>query len=403
MSVPITRNITWMIWIVASLFYAYQYVLRVMPNILLGDIMQRFQIDATTVGQFSGIYYISYSLMHLPMGILLDRFGPKRVLSSSILLTVLGLLTLAFQGSFALPLIGRFLVGLGSSAAILGVFKVIRMAFREEQFSRLLGFSVTIGLIGAIYGGGPVDYMHKTLGYEAVISVFAIIGVGLALASYVMIPSLKQEVSSNPFSDIKEVLSNKRVIGVCLLAGLMVGPLEGFADVWASAFLRQVCHIESSLAASLPSLIFIGMCLGAPLLSWIAEKTGHYLLVIAGAGVVMALSFAVAMIYPLSSTLLSVNFMLIGIGCAYQILAIYKVSTYVREGVAGLATASANMIIMLFGYFFHTLVGMIIQACGGPSHPSALLYGISVIPLCLVLSAIGFTVLLLRDRQRLPT
>ena len=49
-----------------------------MPNIMLDDIMQQFQIDAATFGQFSGVYYIGYSLMHLPIGIMLDRFGPEK-------------------------------------------------------------------------------------------------------------------------------------------------------------------------------------------------------------------------------------------------------------------------------------------------------------------------------------
>ena len=67
------RIVAWSIWMAASLFYAYQYILRVMPNIMMNDITQQFNIDATAFGQFSGIYYLGYSLMHLPIGIMLDR------------------------------------------------------------------------------------------------------------------------------------------------------------------------------------------------------------------------------------------------------------------------------------------------------------------------------------------
>ena len=86
------RAIAWMVWIIASVFYAYQYILRVMPNIMLDDIMQQFQIGAATFGQFSGVYYIGYSAMHLPIGIMLDRFGPRKTMTGCILLTVIGLL-----------------------------------------------------------------------------------------------------------------------------------------------------------------------------------------------------------------------------------------------------------------------------------------------------------------------
>ena len=71
----------WFVWMIASLFYAYQYVLRVMPSIMLEDITRQFHIDAAVFGQFSGVYYIGYSLVHLPIGIMLDRFGPRKVMS----------------------------------------------------------------------------------------------------------------------------------------------------------------------------------------------------------------------------------------------------------------------------------------------------------------------------------
>src|SRR6186713_1319332 len=95
-STPTSRTLAWGVWMIASIFYAYQYILRVMPNIMLDDIMQQFDISAATFGQFSGVYYIGYSLMHLPMGILLDRYGPKKIMTLCILLTVVGLMPLLF-------------------------------------------------------------------------------------------------------------------------------------------------------------------------------------------------------------------------------------------------------------------------------------------------------------------
>ena len=394
-----SRAIAWMIWIIASVFYAYQYVLRVMPNIMLNDIMQQFHIDAATFGQLSGVYYIGYSLLHLPVGILLDRFGPKKIMSGSILLTVVGLSPLVFADYWVYPMVGRFLIGLGSSAAILGLFKIIRTAFSAEKFPRMLSLSVTIGLIGAIYGGGPVNYMRAAFGYQTVIYLFAITGLILALFTYWLIPNSQNSPSGTVTSNIKEVLKNGKVLWTCVFAGLMVGPLEGFADVWGTAFLKQVCGLEGTVAASLPSMIFIGMCFGSPVLSFFAEKAGNYLLTIIGAGIAMALSFCILLFYPLTSSFLSMNFVIIGICCAYQILAIYKASTYVREEIAGITTAVANMIIMIFGYVFHTTIGSIISAMGGPTSSQALFYGVSTIPIGLCLGSIGFAVLVFQERK----
>ncbi|MBS3903474.1 MAG: MFS transporter [Anaplasmataceae bacterium] len=370
-----------------------------MPNIMLHDIMQQFQIDAATFGQFSGIYYIGYSLMHLPIGIMLDRVGPRKIMTACILLTVAGLSPLVLADYWMYPVIGRFLIGLGSSAAILGVFKVIRMTFREERFPRMLSFSVTIGLIGAIYGGGPVNYMCEAFGYQTVIQLFAAAGIMLALVTYCIVPDVKSAPQSTVISDIKEVLSNRRVIYSCIFAGLMVGPLEGFADVWGTAFLKQVYGLDSTIAAGLPSMIFIGMCFGAPVLSLIAEKIGSYLLTIIGSGIAMAIVFSLLLPLHLAPGILSLLFVVVGVCCAYQILAIYKASTYVREQVAGLTTAVANMIIMTFGYVFHTIMGGIINAFGGPNVSQALLYGIAVIPIALFLGSSGFVYLFIKEKK----
>lgn len=401
MSAPIShsRVIAWTVWVIASVFYAYQYVLRVMPNILFDDILKQFQLDAATFGQFSGIYYIGYSLMHLPIGIMLDRFGPRKVMSSCILLSVVGLLPLVFASHWGYPIIGRLLIGMGSSAAILGVFKVIRMTFSEARFARMLSFSATIGLLGAIYGGGPVSFLRQTLGYDGVIQLMAVVGVILAIFTYWLIPNSGQAASGTVLADIKEVLWNKKVIASCVFAGLMVGPLEGFADVWGTAFLKQVYGFEGTLASSLPSMIFIGMCFGAPFLSLIAEKTRSYSGTIIGSGFLMGILFILLCLGKMSTGAISISFVLVGIASAYQILAIYFATTYVRDGLAGLTTALANMIIMIFGYAFHATIGTIVNAMGGPSHSSALLSGIAVIPLALFMGTIGFIFLSGKKRR----
>lgn len=397
----ISRKTAWFIWMIASVFYAYQYILRVMPGIMLNDISQQFHINATVFGQFSGVYYIGYSLMHLPVGIMLDRFGPKKIMPLCILLTAVGLLPIIFAENWIYPIIGRVITGIGSSAAILGVFKIIRMTFNAKKFSRMLSFSVTIGLIGAIYGGEPLSYMCGIWGYKTVVGIFVVIGVVLAGVTYFIIPNTVAEKHASVIGNIKTVFSNGKVMMLCCFAGLMLGPLEGFADVWGSDFLQQVYGMQASTAHYLPSMIFIGMCFGAPVLSIIAEKTSHYFGTIIVAGVIMAAIFIALVMGMLTVTTITISFILVGICCAYQILAIYKASTYVTERLSGLTTALANMIIMIFGYAFHTVIGVIINAYGGTHVSHAFKYGIGIIPVTILIGVMGFIYLAYHDKEQM--
>ena len=327
--------------------------------------------------------------MHIPLAIWLDRKNPKYIIPLCILATVGGIVPLLISDTIAAANIGRFIMGIGSSGAILGVFKVIRLGFPESHFNRMLGLSVTVGLVGALYGGLPVRTLLETTHWQDIVLYFCWIGGFLAVLAFVVI-----------MDDIIQVLKNKNVLMVCICAGLMLGPLEGFADVWGAGFLQSVYQIAPAKAAGISSLMFLGMLFGAPGLTYMADYLKAHIKIIIGAALFMGTVF-VTMLYGFGSPeMLSVLFTAVGVACAYQIIAIYVASTYVRERHVSITTALANMIIMTFGYFFHTVIGVMMgdhQSGGNFSHEQYQ-YGLSIIPICLFIAAIGFMIQLKRNK-----
>ncbi|MGL9758642.1 MAG: MFS transporter [Wolbachia sp.] len=400
------------IWLLASLFYAYQYILRVIPNIIAPELITKFDISIADVGQFGGLYYVGYTLAHIPIGLFLDRFGPKFVLPACIVLTFTGTLPLICFDEWSYSIIGRIIVGVGSSASAIGIFKVASMYFLQEKSARMASLSIIIGLLGATCGGLPLDFLLDKFGWEYVIYTFSAFGCLLALLLFFITPSSndqeKVSVSNNMFQDLKTVLFNKHVVLIGFFGGLMVGPLQGFADAWAKTFLYEVYQMTAELASLLPSLIFVGMGAGSFFLAYLLEKfpNKHYEAIIA-CSLAMVASFLLLFTQVGGLYIVLPALLVIGFASGYQVVTIYKAISYVNNNLVGLATAVSNMIVMVFGYFFHTGIAKIIDLCwdraviqGNPVYSAELLIkATSVIPVCLLIAVFGFLWLKKQDKQ----
>lgn len=388
-----------LIWFLASLFYAYQYILRVIPNIIAPELITKFNISIVDIGQFGGLYYIGYTLAHIPVGIFLDRFGPKIVLPVCILLTFVGTLPLIYFDEWYYSILGRVIVGIGSSASAIGIFKVASMYFAQEKSPRMASLSIIIGISGAIYGGLPLDYLLNKFGWNNVIYAFSIVGCLLALLLFLITPKNSTQQEKFSIKDLKTVLFNKHIILISFFGGLMVGPLEGFADGWAKAFLCEVYNMTDNLASSLSSVVFMGMGAGSFFLACLLEryKDKHYEIIIV-CSLAMIASFLLLFTGFGGMYIVLPALVVIGFASGYQVITIYKAISYASNNLVGLATAVSNMIVMAFGYFFHTGIAKIIDLYwdktiiqNNPVYSSTLLIkGISIIPICLLIAIFGF-------------
>ncbi len=387
-----------LIWLLTSLFYAYQYILRVIPNIIAPELITKFNISIADVGQFGGLYYVGYTLAHIPIGLFLDRFGPKFVLPACTVLTFTGTLPLICFDEWSYSIIGRIIVGIGSSASAIGIFKVASMYFAQEKSARMASLSIIIGILGGICGGLPLDFLLDKFGWNYVIYTFSAFGCLLALLLFLVTPESNAQQEKVSIRDLKNILFNKHIILISFFGGLMVGPMQGFADGWVKAFFFEVYKMNEDLASSLSSVILIGMLTGSFSLAYLLEKykNKHYEVIIACSFAMIAsfllLFTQIGGLYVVLPTLF-----IIGFTSGYQVVTIYKAISYVNNNLVGLATAVSNMIVMVFGYFFHTGIAKIIDLCwdrtviqGNPVYSAELLIkATSVIPVCLLVAVFG--------------
>lgn len=361
-----TRFLPWLMWSLATLFFAYQFIMRLAPGLVMAELMQKYNVDASAYGLFAAMYYFSYAGMQIPVALLLDRFGPRLVISVCALTCSVGTLLLVYTDHWGLALLSRFLIGTGSAGGFLGASKVIDSWFSEKSYTKMVGLTFTFGLLGAVYGGKPVGLLISQFGW---VDVLMLVGfVGLAIAALIALvvkdplPSnqdLCKKEKSTILSDLKTIVGNKHLLLVALANFLMVGALEGFADVWGVPYLVAARGLLKEDAAQIVSSIFVGMLFGGPILAYCADKLRSNYWITSLSGFCMGLIFLTMLSLNgnLQVNTLYVLLFATGIFCCYQVLVFSIGVSLVPKNLTSLTVAFLNCINMLGGSFFHNVIG----------------------------------------------
>tara|TARA_R110000868_G_scaffold380784_1_gene646868 strand:- start:43015 stop:44301 length:1287 start_codon:yes stop_codon:yes gene_type:complete len=404
--IPLTTY-AWLVWIVAALFYAYEFFLRISPSVMKPDLMQTFAIDATQFGLLSGLYYYAYASMQLPVGVLLDTFGIRRLLTLAACAVTVGCLLFATTHSLLLAQLGRILMGIGSAFSFIGCLKLIANWFPEKYLAMVIGLTNTLGVMGAISGEGPLSIVVHQLGWRDTFFIAAICGILIVVLIRLLvrdkpwqtIAGTKQDASTPQhfWDGISRVVRSKRTWLVAMVGGLMVAPVSTFTELWGVPFLEKAHHISQTHAAFLTSIMFIGIAVGGPLHGLTSGLLKRRKPVI-WFGCLFALLIMSSIFYlPINNVwFLGVLLFLFGY-CISSMLLCFAINSELHPSWAtGVSVGFTNMCVMLGGTIFQPLVGKLLDAqWTGLLHDKERLYtlhayhtALAVLPACLIAALI---------------
>ncbi len=391
----------WTMWALALSFFAYQFIMRLFPGLVMSDVMIKHQVDATAFGVLSSMYYFGYAGMQIPVAVLLDRFGPRVIISLCAVLCSAATLLFVWAESWYVLLASRFLIGVGSAAGFLGTSKVISMVFSEKQYPKMVGLTFSFGLMGAIYGGKPVGLLVNQHGWEKVGLLIAIVGFFCSTLVWFFVRPNKTDSRNDKtsvLSSLQAILKNPYIVILALSNLLMVGSLDGFADVWGVPFFMKMFAFQKADAALVVSFVFFGMLFGGPLLVSLSNFLSNYYLVTAMCGLMMTLLFCLLLgnYAPFSYAALCALMFVVGIFCCYQVLVFEIGSRLVAAEDRGVTVAFLNSVNMFGGSFFHLLIGSLLdvrwqgETLGGAKVYASTDYtwALSAIPICAMIGAV---------------
>lgn len=355
----------WLMWFLPLVFFGFQFILRLFPGLVLTDYLAKYQISAADFGFYASLYYLGYAGMQIPMALLLEKYGPRKIISLSAFLCAFAIGLQHYTDAWYIALLSRFLIGVGSVVGFLGTSKVVSQWFAKERYARLIGLTFSFGLLGALYGGRPVSMMIEKMGWENVFSLLGVFAFILGLFIFIFVRDKKDShYESLPlFEVLKKLLTHKSLLVLAIANFLMVGSLEGFADVWGIPFLMQARDLSKVQASSITSFVYVGMLFGGPVLAFFAERFKAHYKVTMLSGLLMGalLSFVLLFYQQLNEPALILMMFLIGLLCCYQVIVFAIGAEMVSAPMLSITIAFLNCINMLGGSFFHTVIGQLMD------------------------------------------
>ena len=264
---------SWAAWFLASMFFFYAFATRVSPSVMVDALMRDFRLGAAIFGNLSAIYFYVYASMQIPIGVMLDRIGPSRLLSGGALVAGAGCMLFAVANSVTLAYLGRLMIGGGAASSWIGALAVIAQNFPRQRFALLAGGTQALGMLGATMGQLPLSLLVESYGWRAAMWSLAMMGVvlGLLIVTTLRDRNTSQATPIGTREGIRIAVRNPQT-WLCALFGMaMVGPLVAFAGLWAVPYLMQVHGMTRTGAAGLASMMFIAWAVGAPILGGISD------------------------------------------------------------------------------------------------------------------------------------
>lgn len=262
-----TRPNTWAtLFLPFALGYYLSYLVRTVNAVISPDLTREMTLSAADLGLLTSAYFITFGAAQIPLGIALDRFGPRRVEGVLLILAALGAAAFALGESLTELAFARGLIGLGVSACLMAGLKGFAMWYPPERQSSMTGFIMAAGALGALTASVPIETLLPVLGWRGVFWIIAAVALGIATFILLVVPDEAAHASPDTLPQALRSVGRIFVAPAFLrLAGsamLFTGGFMALQSLWAVPWMMSIDGMSLAEAAATLMVLNIGMLAG---------------------------------------------------------------------------------------------------------------------------------------------
>lgn len=365
------------IWSVSLFLVLFQFLLQLSSGQIVDGLMETFKLTALGGSSLVSAYYYVYVSLQTPAGVLMDRYGPRKLLTGGCFVLSCGCLLFASAPNFLIAFIGRMLMGGGAAFAFVGLLYLADKWFRKERFSLMTGLAEAAGMVGVLIGVFAFAAFVEHIGWRDCMYAATIVGFILCLLLGLIIrdmPANRRMPGPRPkrrvLPGLRVLIRMRKAWFNAIYSGLVFLLITAFASLWGVPFFQATHHLTLFDSTMYCSFLYLGTLISCPILGWVDTQVKHRRYIMTGFVVV---AFFLMLIIILWATiplpLLALCMFLLGVCASVYMLTFAVANEIAATRIRSASIGFVNTLSVGLSPIVQMIIGFILYLSAKHEHP----------------------------------
>ena len=250
--------------------YFLSYLFRSTNAVISPHLTNEFNFNAQELGMLTSAYLFTFAIFQIPLGILLDKYGARKIQIILMIFAGLGSLMFCFSNNLMQLTLSRALIGFGVAGCLMSTFKIITVWYNKNNWPILYGLCLSSGGLGAIVATKPLYFIVDEIGWRSAFFILALLCFLISLIILIVTPENEStEEEQNVLFALKKIYSSRLFWRIAPLAGISGGTALAIQGLWAGEWLRDVARLTQNDATNMLLILNISLLIGMSITGFI--------------------------------------------------------------------------------------------------------------------------------------
>lgn len=355
-------NSKWVVWLIFGIAYMIAFFHRYAIGVIADTLSAEIGLNPSSLSLLASLYFYTYGVLQIPIGMMVDAYGPRKVVITGMGALFVGSLLFAVSNQLMLLYVARVFIGFGAATMFTSLFKIQSLWFKANEYATLSGFSSVLGNIGAVLATAPFVFATSLIGWRGSYVAVAFITMALLVVVVLFIQDrpvyadidqkiamAEEEGESSKGSlmiGFKEIATNKYTWFNMIILFSVFGSYMSFTGLWGPSYLTNTYGMTMEVASTYIMIFLSGTIVGSPFIGWISDRVGkRKLLLQIGLFALASLWFVFLFIIPQvdSRMFMTPVLFLMGVTSISPMLCFTNIKELNKKKYVGIATGFVNI------------------------------------------------------------